>query len=169
MVDGKKRKDPKRKQTTTSALCVGDAQYTYVVFGLADDHAYADAAKEILARKGTPRAIDPMFAQKGIVLGGQITSLIGAFGSHELALRDPGKLDAAARTKLTADLDKDLSAPRYPIPFALTATRMGAGGVMAFDIKGDPAAFTTIFQHALEGMGALLLLPLLLAAATLSP
>ncbi len=163
-VPGKTPKAPSKKELKTSGLCFADGATTFMLFGLADDKTYAATAKEILGRKAAPRALDPLLTQKGIILGGQITSLIGAFSSHELLLKDPGKLDKVSRDKLVADLEGDLAAPKLPIPFALSAVRSGAGGVLAFDVKGDKAAFATIFSHALEGMGALLMLPLLMAA-----
>jgi hypothetical protein len=164
MVDGKTPKAPKKKEVKTKALLFGDDKYAYAVFSLSDDRAYADAAKEILARKPSPKSLDPLLTRPGMLLGGQVTSLVGAFGSHEYALKLPSKLDAQERATIVADLEKDLAAPRYPVPFALTATKNGAGGVVSFDVKGERAAFTTIFEHAFEGMGALLLLPLMLGA-----
>ncbi len=168
-VAGKTPKAPSKKEVKTSGLCFADGATTFMLFGLADERTYAATAKEILTRKTTPRALDPLLTQKGIILGGQITSLIGAFGSHELLLKDPGKLDKVSRDKLVLDLEGDLAAPKLPIPFALSANREGAGGVLAFDVKGDKAAFATIFSHALEGMGALLMLPLLMAMMAATP
>lgn len=162
-VAGKTPKSPTKKEVKTSGLVFGDGTTTYMLFGLADDKTYVATAKEVLARKSSPRALDPLLTQKGIILGGQITSLIGAFGSHELLLKDPGKMDKASRDKLVADLEGDLAAPKLPIPFALSAVREGAGGVLAFDVRGDKAAFATIFSHAFEGVGALLMLPLMMA------
>jgi hypothetical protein len=169
MVEGKTPKAPKKKETKTSALVFGDTSTTYMLFGLADDKTYAATAKEVLARKTAPRALDPLLTQRGIIMGGQVTSLMGAFGSHELQLKDPGKLDKVSRDKLVADLEGDLAAPKLPIPFALSANREGAGGVLSFDVKGDKQAFATIFSHAFEGMGALLMLPLMMAAMSASP
>lgn len=161
----------KKKQVKTSALFFGDAQNTFMLFGLSDDRAYATTAKEILTRKASPRTLDPLLTQKGFILGGQVTSFIGAFSTHEYSLKDQSKLDKAAKDKLVLDLEHDLSAPRLAIPFALSTSRSGAGGALAFDVKGDKAAFSTIFSHALEGVGAgaLLMLPLMLAMMGATP
>ena len=168
-VPGKTPKAPSKQEVKTSGLCFADGATTFMLFGLADDRTYAAIAKEIVSRKTAPRALDPLLTQKGIILGGQVTSLVGAFGSHELLLKDPGKMDKVSRDKLVADLQGDLAAPKLPIPFALSANREGAGGVLAFDVKGDKAAFATIFSHALEGMGALLMLPLMMAMMSATP
>jgi hypothetical protein len=164
LVEGKTPKAPKKREVKPKAFVFGDGRYAYILFSLADDRAYGDAAREILARKPSPKALDPLLTQRGILLGGQVTSLVGAFGSHEYSLKLPSKLDAQERATVVADLEKDLAAPRLPVPFAVTATKSGAGGVVSFDVKGEKAAFTTIFEHAFEGMGALLLVPLMLGA-----
>ena len=165
---GKTPKAPKKKERKTTSLMFGDTASTFFICGLPDDKTYADTAKEVVSRKGSPQALDPLLEQKGMLYGGQITSLIGAFTSHEFSFTSTDKMDQAAKDKIVADLEQDLAAPNLPIPFAITAVRDpagGAGGVMSFEIKGDRKAFSTIFDHAFKGLGGLFLLPLVLPLA----
>lgn len=153
----------KVRRTTPTMLAVGEGAQTFVVAGLDDDKAYAGAAKRILARKPQAREMDPYFRQPGLVLGGEVTTLIGAFASHEIGMAFKPSMSADDRDKLVADLEGDL-AQRLVIPFALAVERRGAGGVLSFDVRGEAAAFRTLGEHAAAGLGLaalFLLLPVM--------
>ena len=68
---------------------MSNASNVYVILGLSNERSYADAAKEVLARKAAPHALDGLLTGKGVLFGGQVTSLVGAFGSHEYMLKAP--------------------------------------------------------------------------------
>lgn len=141
-----------KRETKPSTLVFGEAGRAFLVVGLSDDKAYGAAAKKILARKVEAKAVDPYLLQKGLVFGGEWTSLVGAFASHELALSLKTQMSSEDRDKLVADLEGDLGA-RLPIPFALAADRRGAGGVVTFDVRGDVAAFKALGEHAASWAG----------------
>jgi hypothetical protein len=161
----------KKKKTTTKAetLCVGDGQFTYTIIGLDDERAFVAVAKDLLARKTESLVADPFFQRPGLLLGGQITSLVGAFGVHEMALKMTPKMSEEERVKLADDLDKDLAGAKLVIPFALTADKRGAGGVLAFNVKGDSAAFIGVGEHMAESLAGLFMLPLLMSMTHVTP
>lgn len=142
----------KVRRTAPTMLAVGEGAQTFVVAGLDDDRAYAGAAKRILGRKPEPREMDPYFRQGGLVLGGEVTTLIGAFASHEIGMAFKPSMSAEDRDKLVADLEGDL-AQRLVIPFALAVERRGPGGMVSFDVRGEAAAFRTLGEHAAAGLG----------------
>lgn len=157
-----------KRETKPSTLVFGEGGRAFLVVGLADDRAYAGAAKKILARKAEAKSVDPYLAQKGLVFGGEWTSLVGAFASHELALSLKSQMTAEERDKLVADLEGDLGA-RLPIPFALAADRRGAGGVVTFDVRGDVAAFKALGEHAAAWAGLAALAFMIPVMAMMAP
>ena len=156
-----------KRVTYPETLVVGDGTFTYLVLGLSTDAAFAGIAKEILARRTTPRTLDPYFERKGLLFGGQLTSLVGAFAAHEVALKANPNIVPSERVALSDDLEKDIAWKRLVIPFALTAERRSSGGVLTFDVRGETAAWTSVGEHVFSGLGGLLLLSFLLA--TMSP
>jgi hypothetical protein len=160
--EGTGKKKTNKRVTAPEMLVVGDGTFTYFVVGLPDDTTFAARAKEIIARKPTSGAAKSPYAdRKGLLLGGQLTSLVGAFASHEVSLRIDETQSEEARKKLADDLDRDVAAPRLVIPFALTSERRGPGGRVAFEIRGSSKAFVSVGEHAFSGIGALALLPLM--------
>jgi len=170
-VKGPKGVMTKKSKTTTKAetLCVGDGRFTYNVIGLDDERAFVAVAKDLLSRKAESLVADPLFQNPGLLLGGQITSLVGAFGLHEIALKVNPKMSAEERVKLADDLDKDLAGAKLAIPFALTAHKRGEGGALAFTVRGDSAAFIGVGEHMAESLGGLFMLPLLTSMMHVAP
>ncbi len=160
--EGTGKKKTSKRVTAPSMLVVGDGTFTYFLVGLPDDATFAARAKEIVTRKPVSGASKgPYSDRKGLLLGGQLTSLVGAFASHEMSLRFDETQSEEARKKLADDLEHDVAAPRLVIPFALTSERRGPGGRVAFDIRGPSKAFASVGEHAFSGIGALALIPLI--------
>lgn len=160
--EGTGKKKTSKRVTAPEMLVVGDGTFTYFLVGLPDDATFAARAKEIVTRKPVSGASkSPYSDRKGLLLGGQFTSLVGAFASHEVSLSVDETQSEEARKKLADDLERDLAAPRLVIPFALTSERHGAGGRVAFDIRGPSKAFASVGEHAFSGIGALALIPLM--------
>lgn len=160
--EGTGKKKTSKRVTAPEMLVVGDGTFTYFLVGLPDDATFASRAKEIVARRPASGAAKSPYAdRKGLLLGGQLTSLVGAFASHEVSLRIDETQSEEARKKLADDLDRDVAAPRLVIPFALTSERRGSGGRVAFEIRGSSKAFVSVGEHAFSGLGALALIPLM--------
>ncbi len=160
--EGTGKKKTSKRVTAPEMLVVGEGTFTYFLVGLPDDATFAARAKEIVARKPASGAAKSPYAdRKGLLLGGQLTSLVGAFASHEVSLRIDETQSEEARKKLADDLDRDVAAPRLVIPFALTSEQRGSGGRVAFEIRGSSKAFVSLGEHAFSGIGALALIPLM--------
>lgn len=138
---------PKTKVEST-LFVAGTAATTWGLLG-DDEKTLVESAKTLLAAPSKRAvALDPLLQQPGTVLAGYLSSQVGAFAMHSLtsSLSSHGSLNDDL-----AELEKDLSAPRLPIPFALTANKRGEGGVVRFETRGQPEAFKTVAEH-LGGM-----------------
>ncbi|HEY8078738.1 MAG TPA: hypothetical protein VIF62_31620 [Labilithrix sp.] len=132
--------DRKAKADASPTLFFPDGATTWAVDG-ADDVACADAAKKLAAAKPSA-ADDALFARKGAVMSGYLSSIVGAFAMHRLTLGTGAPAPSAL-----ADIERDLAAPRLPLPFVLTTERQGDGGVARFEIHGERAAYQMLGEH----------------------
>lgn len=116
-----------------------------------DEKTLVESAKKVSTPlKVAAPPLDPILRQPGVIVAGYLSSQVGAFAMHSLtsALSSQG-----SPTDDLAELEKDLSARRLPIPFALTAQKRAEGGVVRFEAQGQPEAFKTVAEH-LGGIGA---------------
>jgi hypothetical protein len=163
-MDGAKEKGkpalPKMK--TESTLFVPEGPGTTWAFLGDEERVLVESAKRTLAAPPSARTVDPMLRQPGVIVGGYLSSFVGAFAMHSLTSAfAPGGLHEDL-----VELEKDLTAPRLPIPFVLMAQRRGEGGVLRFETKGDAEAFKIVGEHlGFVGAGAALLVYALLLAA----
>jgi hypothetical protein len=156
-----KGKPPGPKMKTEPTLFVPEGQGTTWVFLGDEERVLVESAKRALAAPPSTRTVDPMLRQPGVIVGGYLSSFVGAFAMHSLtsAFGSSGLHDDLV------ELEKDLTAPRLPIPFVLTAQRRGEGGVLRFETKGEAEAFKIVGEHlGFVGAGAALLMYALLLA-----
>jgi hypothetical protein len=149
------------KMKTEATLFVPEGQGTTWAFLGDEERVLVESAKRALATPASSRAVDPMLRQPGVIVGGYLSSFVGAFAMHSLTSAfAPGGLHDDL-----VELEKDLTAPRLPIPFVLTAQRRGEGGVLRFETKGEAEAFKIVGEHlGFVGAGAALLVYALLLA-----
>lgn len=148
------------KPDTESTLFVADGAGGVWAASGPDDAACAETAKKLLATTAPKNADDPIFARKGLIAAGYLSSLVGSFAMHKMSISFNAS-GAVPPASTLAEIEHDLSTPRQPLPFALTAEKQGAGGSAMFEIRGDKDAFKAIGEHVREslfGVGAIFLM-----------
>ncbi len=144
--------DAHAKTEISPTLFFPDGATTWSVDG-PDDAACAETAKKLLVAKPAA-ADDALFARKGAVVSGYLSSIVGAFAMHRISLGLGGGGSSAPSSATLAEIERDLAAPRLPLPFVLTAERRGDGGTASFEIRGERAAFQMLGEHVGGALGS---------------
>jgi hypothetical protein len=132
------RRGPRMKTESTLLVPQGDATWAFLGD---EERGLVDSAKRTLSAPPPARAVDPLLRRPGLILGGYVSSFAGAFAMRGLT---SAFFASGAPNDDLVELEKELSAPRLPIWFALTAARRGEGGVARLESKGDVEAFKRV-------------------------
>jgi hypothetical protein len=134
----------------------GSKSATWIVT-CTEEAACVERAKIAIAEKPpTKTTRDVLFQQPGLVLAGDLSTLVGAFAIHRLqlqlgtnpALATMGAGATPVSGATLAEIEHHLEEPKLLLPFVLLAQPRGDGGLATFEIRGELAAWKELGGHA---------------------
>ncbi len=145
----------RRATTTTNTPPI---RVTYTLFASAFDGVLgvtcpaldlcAEAYRRLTSKAPGPRVDHELFHRGGLVASGWASSSSGVQAVHRIMLETA---TPPVPPDILANLERDLLAPRFKLPFVVTTAREGAGGTVSAEMRGSRDAFRAALDQGLLG------------------
>ena len=108
----------------------------------------ADTYRRLTAKVGPPQAEAALFHRSGVIAAGWASSSTGVQPVNRIMLKTA---TTPVSPDVLANIERDLLAPRFKLPFVVTTTTEGAGGTVTAEMRGSRDAFRAAFDQGLFG------------------
>ena len=108
----------------------------------------ADAYRRLTAKAARPHSEDVLFRRPGVIAAGWASSSTGVQSVNRIMLKTA---TTPVSPDVLANIERDLLAPRFKLPFVVTTTNDGAGGTVTAEMRGSRDAFRAAFDQGLLG------------------
>lgn len=108
----------------------------------------ADTYARLTSKAASARFDDELFERSGIVAAGWASSSAGVQQVNRIMLKTAA---LPLPPEVLANVERDLLAPRFALPFVVTTTREGAGGTITGEMRGSRDAFRAALDQGVLG------------------